>query len=120
MRSRYSAFCTGDIDYLIATHHPSQRQQNDRETLQETVNTTQWLSLRIVASRTLMKTKGEVEFVAYYGEKPSEQIHERSRFSKENGRWFYLDGKLLAPSPPGRNEACWCGSRRKYKQCHGA
>ncbi len=22
--------------------------------------------------------------------------------------------------PPGRNERCWCGSGRKYKQCCGA
>jgi len=22
--------------------------------------------------------------------------------------------------PPGRNEACWCGSERKYKRCCGA
>ena len=20
--------------------------------------------------------------------------------------------------PPGRNQPCWCGSGRKYKQCH--
>ena len=24
-----------------------------------------------------------------------------------------------SPSPPGRNEACPCGSGRKYKKCHG-
>lgn len=22
------------------------------------------------------------------------------------------------PAPPGRNEPCWCGSRKKYKFCH--
>jgi len=22
--------------------------------------------------------------------------------------------------PPGRNDPCWCGSRRKYKKCCGA
>lgn len=24
-----------------------------------------------------------------------------------------------APSPPGRNDPCWCGSSRKFKKCHG-
>ncbi|RRO15368.1 SEC-C domain-containing protein [Saccharopolyspora rhizosphaerae] len=28
-------------------------------------------------------------------------------------------GRFL-PWPPGRNEACWCGSGRKYKKCCGA
>ncbi len=23
----------------------------------------------------------------------------------------------VIPWPPGRNDACWCGSERKYKQC---
>ena len=33
-------------------------------------------------------------------------------------------GELFAPKTegpavkPGRNESCWCGSGKKYKQCH--
>ncbi len=26
---------------------------------------------------------------------------------------------VRAPKGPGRNEACWCGSGKKYKKCHG-
>jgi SEC-C motif-containing protein len=36
-----------------------------------------------------------VEFVARYRPPASgraERLHERSRFVKENGRWFYLEG----------------------------
>jgi methionyl aminopeptidase len=28
------------------------------------------------------------------------------------------DTGLLAPSRPGRNDPCWCGSGQKYKKCH--
>ena len=47
MRSRYSAFYLGEIDYLIATLHPSKRRLDERKLLQNTVNTTKWLGLRI-------------------------------------------------------------------------
>ena len=30
------------------------------------------------------------------------------------------DSGLGLPWPPGRNDACWCGSGRKYKKCCGA
>ena len=41
----------------------------------------------------------------------------------EEGRARYaahllLEGDVI-PWPPGRNEACWCGSLRKYKKCCG-
>ncbi|MHB8844396.1 MAG: SEC-C metal-binding domain-containing protein [Nitrospirota bacterium] len=26
--------------------------------------------------------------------------------------------EVPAGARPGRNEACWCGSGRKYKKCH--
>ncbi|HUR86877.1 MAG TPA: SEC-C metal-binding domain-containing protein [Solirubrobacteraceae bacterium] len=39
----------------------------------------------------------------------------RSRFAAELGR----TGRAL-PWPPGRNDACWCRSGRKYKRCCGA
>ncbi|HEU0119050.1 MAG TPA: preprotein translocase subunit SecA [Bryobacteraceae bacterium] len=28
-------------------------------------------------------------------------------------------GPVLASKKPGRNDACWCGSGKKYKKCHG-
>ena len=27
---------------------------------------------------------------------------------------------IVAEKKPGRNEACWCGSGKKFKKCHGA
>jgi hypothetical protein len=29
-----------------------------------------------------------------------------------------LKRKPVLPKRPGRNDACWCGSRKKYKICH--
>lgn len=132
MRSRYSAFHEGKIDYLIATLHPSKRQATDRESLARTVSTTTWTGLRILAveSGTEGEATGQVEFVAFYREGgaagphggATKQLHERSRFVKEHGRWFYLSGahENLLPIPkPGRNDPCWCGSGKKLKKCHG-
>lgn len=125
MRSRYSAFHLGKIDYLIATLHPSKRQITDRESLAQTLSTTTWIGLRILATDggTADESDGWVEFVASFREGGvAKQLHERSRFIQEDGRWFYLDGEYenLLPVPkPGRNDPCWCGSEKKYKKCHG-
>ena len=120
MRSRYSAFCVGNIDYLIATLHPEKRQEDDRETLRNSITNTHWNRLKVIASRQKNAQQGEVEFVAFFGTTAEEQMHERSQFVKKGGRWYYFDGEVLNPYRLGRNELCWCGENRKLKQCHGA
>lgn len=118
MRSRYCAFVMAKIDYLIATLHPSQRQHDDRIQLQQTVEATQWLGLQIIEHYQQLD-QAEVEFIAFYQDKPLDQLHERSRFVKENDQWFYVDGELLPAVKLGRNEPCFCGSGKKLKRCHG-
>ena len=122
MRSRYSAYCLKKIDYLLKTHHLTYRKPNSRRMITTTANRTQWLGLTILskqAGRPTDKT-GIVEFVARFQEGDQVgQLHERSRFCQEGGRWFYLDGDILPPVQPKRNEPCWCNSGKKYKQCHG-
>ena len=128
MRSRYSAFCEHDIDYLIATHHPSKRLIDDREQLASNMQGCQWLSLKIISTSkgTPADHDGKVEFIAHYAQQSDQpqlgSLHERSHFIKEQGQWFYLDGDLYntpTPSKPGRNNPCWCGSGAKFKKCHG-
>lgn len=124
MRSRYSAFCRGNVDYLIATHHPSKHRPDDRQQLTDSIDHSRWLGLTIVRCQQGQSEdqQGQVEFIALYSDSEHlHQLHERSRFVKENGRWYYLDGELFdsAPKLPGRNEACWCGSGKKFKKCHG-
>ena len=70
MRSRYTAFCAGNADYLMATHHPAHRSPRDRQSLAQTIRTTQWLNLRILATQKGQRKdkQGTVEFVAAYCE----------------------------------------------------
>ena len=91
MRSRYSAFVLGDVPYLLATWHSSQR---PAELKLETGG--KWLGLEIKRHRVNGADTAEVEFVARFrvGGKAVRQ-HERSRFVREDGRWLYVDGEEL-------------------------
>ncbi len=128
MRSRYSAFSTDNIDYLIDTLHSAKRQPQDRELLEGALHNTQWLGLQVRQCEKGLADdeRGTVEFVATWAEAgQSGFLHERSRFVKENGRWYYVDGDLFDTTgktiaKPKRNEPCWCGSGKKFKKCHGA
>jgi SEC-C motif-containing protein len=121
MRSRYTAFCRDNVDYLIATHHPSQRRPGLATQLQETIDTTVWLGLKVIdaPAPAAGNPHGFVEFAAFYKNPEPAQLHERSKFIRENGRWYYQTGALLPPVTLPRNEPCWCGSGKKYKLCHG-
>ncbi len=92
MRSRYTAFVLVDRGYLLATWHPSTRPAQ-----LELDPRTRWLGLEVRSRRLVDATHAEVEFVARCREQSGKatRIHERSRFVKDNGRWFYLDGDML-------------------------
>jgi SEC-C motif-containing protein len=122
MRSRYTAFCIKDIEYLISTHHPSRRQDNERDLLTNTIHETQWLGLKILKTDMVSDDPhtGFVEFTAFYKtQNTNGQLHERSKFIREAGQWYYLYGEFIEPMVFGRNDPCWCGSNKKYKKCHG-
>lgn len=122
MRSRYSAYCLKNINYLFNTEHPRYRKPNSRKQIAATANSLKWLGLTVLATEAGQPEDaiGVVEFVAAYQEgQLVNQLHERSRFIKENGTWFYTDGDRLPPFQPKKNESCWCKSGKKYKQCHG-
>jgi|UniRef100_UPI004048E696 SEC-C motif domain protein len=91
MRSRYSAFVRGDVPHLLATWHSSQR---PAELTLETAD--KWLGLEIKRHLVTGADTAEVEFVARFrvAGKAVRQ-HERSRFVREDGRWFYVDGDAL-------------------------
>ncbi len=118
MCSRYSAFCLGNINYLIATLHPDKRKVDDEQALDKTIKQTKWLGLRVIKHKQSGQT-ATVEFVAFFKNEPIGQLHERSNFIKEGARWFYVDGEFLAPIKLARNELCFCGSGKKFKKCHG-
>lgn len=90
MRSRYTAFVLGRADHLLATWHPSTRPPAlDLEPGQK------WLGLEVRHHRVLDADHAEVEFVArsrLAGR--GARLHETSRFVREGGRWYYVDGDL--------------------------
>ena len=97
MRSRYTAFVRGAIDYLLDTHDPSTRDSIDRASLTRFSKETSWLGLDIVATEKGGEhdDTGVVEFVArgVTRGQPFAQ-RERSRFRRVDGVWYYLDGKV--------------------------
>lgn len=127
MRSRYSAYAVGNIDYLRETLLPSTREDFAREEAETWARNSVWTGLEIRGTEKGQPgdTDGVVEFVARFSMngKPMSH-HETSRFAVEDGRWYYVDGVLGARprSGPkvGRNDPCPCGSGKKYKKCHGA
>jgi SEC-C motif domain protein len=91
MRSRYSAFVLGLRDYLLATWHASTRPD---ELELATTPPTRWLGLQVQRHQTASADAASVEFVARYkiGGR-AHRLHETSRFVREDGRWYYLDGE---------------------------
>jgi SEC-C motif-containing protein len=91
MRSRYSAYVLGDIDYLLASWHADTRP--DRLDLGDAA-ATRWLGLEVRRHAMTGADTAIVEFVARYksGGAPAVRLHELSRFVREDGRWFYVDG----------------------------
>jgi SEC-C motif domain protein len=118
MRSRYSAFVMKDADYLIKTWHPSCEPQEFRQSLEQSFTTTEWLGLTLFAADDgKSPDEGYVSFVARFCEhNKSSALIERSRFLKENGQWYYIDGTRPLI---GRNDPCPCGSGKKFKKCCG-
>ena len=89
MRSRYSAFVRGLLDYLRETWHPSTRPAS----LEPSPPGLRWLGLEVRRAAQQDADHATVEFVARskLGGR-AERLHETSRFVREAGRWFYVDG----------------------------
>lgn len=100
MRSRYTAFVLEKASYLVATHHPDFRAVDELKSLKKSFKDTIWTGLEIIATNagTIEDSQGEVEFIARFSSLGhSGQLHERSRFCKENSQWLYKDGQILNP-----------------------
>ncbi|NJM96693.1 MAG: zinc chelation protein SecC [Phormidesmis sp. RL_2_1] len=131
MRSRYSAFAQGNIDYLVKTRQVSGASADERRALASTIKNTRWLNLLIITTQKGQATDktGMVEFVAAYQSIGSAiqttlagqtmQLHERSHFVRAGDRWLYSTGDILPPFQAKRSQMCWCGSGKKFKHCHG-
>jgi SEC-C motif-containing protein len=98
MRSRYSAYALAKVEYLLSTTHSSTRKSYSTSSIKKWATSNKWLKLEIVSTEkgTISDSTGIVEFKAYYlNANKFPHIHqERSTFLKENGRWYYLEGKV--------------------------
>ena len=118
MRSRYSAYVTGNIDYLAATHDPATAATFDRAAAARWAAEADWKRLQIVAT-----DNDSVEFIAWFDTGGRlRRHHEHSRFRRIGDAWYYSEGTIKStddqPIKIGRNDPCPCGSGRKYKKCH--
>ena len=95
MRSRYAAYVLGLDDYLKSTWHESTRPAD--VTAEQGLK---WLGLTVKRAWDGGADEAFVEFVARYkvGGGRAERLHEVSRFVREGGRWFYVDGVFVDES----------------------
>jgi SEC-C motif-containing protein len=94
MRARYSAYVLKREDFLLASWHASARPASLDLASQRPPPT--WLGLDIRHHHDIDESHASVEFVARYrlGGGRAQRQHETSRFVREDGRWYYLDGHL--------------------------
>ncbi len=131
MRARYSAHALAAnqshcIDYLMDTWAEDQRGYINRQQVADWAINSEWLGLDVVEH----KTAGDlatVEFVAHYKHDGKQHSHhELSRFHRDSGHWYFVDGEEVASKKTntstthkhlGRNDSCPCGSGKKFKRC---
>jgi SEC-C motif-containing protein len=98
MRSRYTAYATMAVAYIIQTTHLSTRRYYDPPSIKAWAASSVWEKLEIISTEKGMSTDtiGYVEFKAYYTDANlrSQIHHEYSTFKKDGDRWFFVDGKV--------------------------
>ena len=127
MRARYSAYATGNVDFIKYSSCPEIQKSFDEESTRKWAEGAEWNDLEIISTTGGEKddTTGTVEFLAHYTiEDNLCNHHEEAEFIKDEGVWKFLDGKVSRPDPIrrdapkiGRNDPCPCDSGRKYKKC---
>ncbi len=118
MRSRYSAYVLGLVDYLLDTTLPVQKARLDRESISQWSQQSTWLGLDVEGSQVLGGTPEHafVTFTARWHDGSGEHSHrERSAFVQTRGRWYFIDPTVGLSA--GRNDPCPCGSEQKFKKC---
>jgi len=131
MRSRYTAFVLGDVDWIMASHHPDTVGEIDRDEVGTWSKASEWMGLRIrdTVAGGADDDEGIVEFRARYKVQGRQIDHvERAHFERDGGAWRFhsVVEEVLTELVPvgqkstvGRNDPCTCGSSKKYKKCCG-
>ena len=121
MRSRYSAYVLGLVDYLLDTTLPAQKTTLDRDAICQWSAQSTWLGLEVESAELIggQPEHAFVTFTARWHDAEGEHCHrERSAFVQHEGRWYFIDPTVSLKA--GRNDACPCGSQQKFKKCCSA
>jgi SEC-C motif-containing protein len=113
MRSRYSAYVLGLVDYLVGTTLPAQQAGLDRAAMAAWSAQSTWLGLEVENAEVLggQPEHAFVTFTARWHDSQGDHQHrERSAFVQA-GRWYFIDPTVElkvgrndpAPAPAGRN-----------------
>ena len=97
MRSRFSAYVFGDIEYLIKTTLPVKRSNRLREGYELSYDLNKWIGLEILSTWLGGESDkvGKVEFRVEFEQDGRIAVHhELSRFRRVGGHWFYVDGQV--------------------------
>jgi SEC-C motif-containing protein len=95
MRSRYSAYARGLVEYIIKTTHPENHDaarslEERRKEIELFCKNTVFKGLKILEA-----IETVVKFTAYLSQEGKEiSFTEKSTFEKVLGRWLYLKGEL--------------------------
>jgi len=118
MRSRYSAYALGLIDYLVRSTLPAQQAKLDQHAIQAWSQGSAWLGLEVEQTE-LIESEPQhayVTFTAHWHDEGGEHSHrERSAFVRNHGNWYFIDPTV--ETKLGRNDPCPCGSGLKFKKC---
>jgi len=92
MKSRYSAYALSQYKYIIKTHYKS---TENVESIKDFSQNTTFQKLEIIEF-----LDGDFEaFVTFKANlltnNGDSSFTEKSRFIKENGKWFYVDGEMI-------------------------
>jgi SEC-C motif domain protein len=120
MRSRYVAYSLGQVSYVIWTCHPSILAQQDEAAMERWCKSSEFVKLEVLEVKNGKEKdeSGSVKFIAWIRENGKlGGIHERSGFVRYEGRWTYQSGQHFPLKMPGANDACPCGSGKKFKKC---
>ncbi|RIA31807.1 SEC-C motif-containing protein [Ectopseudomonas oleovorans] len=121
MRSRYSAYVLGQVDYLVATTLPAQQSALDRTAMTAWSAQSTWLGLEVESSDVFggQPEHAQVTFTARWHDQQGEHSHrERSAFVQIDARWYFIDPTV--PLKAGRNDPCPCQGGQKFKKCCAA
>ena len=130
MRSRYSAYAKRNYKHLEDSLCAEQRADFSLQDARTWAESSEWLGLEVLDTTGggEADSEGTVRFLARFRTDGEAREHlENARFIREDGLWVYA-GQVTEKSTTvrraepkiGRNDACPCGSGKKYKKCHGA